>query len=151
MDRQITTHFTAGEMERSSTATRLGLRNVCPPELIGNMLEVASALEIIRDHFKAPIHVTSCYRSPAVNAAVGGSPTSAHRFAHAADFEVSGVSNIDVCRWVAKNIKDFDQIIYEFGPSGWCHLGFTGRTPRMQSLTATKVGGKTVYHTGIIG
>jgi hypothetical protein len=146
----LTQHFASEEMERSSTAIRMGLDNSCPNELFGNMIDVAVHLETVRAHFNAPIHVTSCYRSPDVNNAVGGSKTSAHRFAHAADFEVQGVANIDVCRWVAENIPDFDQIIYEFGPEGWCHMGFTNSAPRKQLLTATKQGGKTVYQNGLI-
>lgn len=145
-----TPNFTREEMERSSTAIRMGLDNTCPTDLLGNMYEVMTQLELIRSHFDAPIHVTSCYRSPAVNKAVGGSKTSAHSFAHAADFEVAGVANIDVCRWVAENIKGFDQIIYEFGPSGWCHMGFTNGKARGQLLSAVKEGGKTVYKKGLI-
>lgn len=147
---KLTEHFTKPEMERSSTAIRLGLDNTCPPALMPNMVAVAAHLETVRAHFNAPIHVTSCYRSPDVNAAVGGSKTSAHRYAHAADFEVSGVANIDVCRWVAENIPDFDQIIYEFGPTGWCHIGFTNGTPRKQLLSATKCKNRTVYTAGLI-
>lgn len=147
---KLTEHFTIEEMERSSTATRLGLPNICPPELATNMLNVATHLELVRAHFNAPVHITSCYRAPAVNAAVGGSSTSAHRFAHAADFEVQGVANIDVCRWVAENMPDFDQIIYEFGPSGWCHIGFSKGMARKQLLSAIKKGTKTVYLTGLV-
>lgn len=149
MTTKLTEHFTVEEMTRSATATRLGLDNTCPEELRGNMLKVAQALEKIREHYGAPIHVTSCYRSPSVNKAVGGSPTSAHRFAFAADFEVSGVPNIEVCRAIPNIIPDFDQIIYEFGPSGWVHLGFSSN-PRHQHLSAIKRSGKTVYLPGII-
>lgn len=145
----LTPHFTKAEFERSSTAIRLGLDNVCPETLVPNMLDVAKALELVRAHFNAPVHVTSCFRSPKVNAAVGGSATSAHRFGHAADFEVQGVANIDVCRWVAENIPSFDQIIYEFGPSGWCHIGFGGK--RKELLTATRNNNRTVYRQGLIG
>ena len=147
---KLTEHFTKAEMERSSTAIRLGLDNICPASLVPNMVAVAVNLEIIRAHFDKPIHVTSCYRSPAVNAAVGGSATSAHRSAHAADFEVHGVANIDVCKWVSKNIPDFDQIIYEFGPSGWCHIGFTSGQPRKQLLSAVKIKNRTVYKKGLV-
>lgn len=145
----LTPNFTVEEMERSSTAIRMGLSNVCPDELKNNMREVAEVLEVIRSHFNAPIHITSCYRSPDVNRAVGGSKTSAHRFAHAADFEVAGQSNLEVCKWVAENIKGFDQIIYEFGEEGWCHLGLTNGDARGQLLSAVKENGKTVYHNGL--
>jgi len=148
---KLTEHFTREEMEHSATAIRYGVDNKCPNELLDNMTAVAMTLEKIRAHYGKPIHVTSCYRSPACNRLVGGSPTSAHRFAFAADFEVDGVANIDVCRWVADNISDFDQIIYEFGPSGWCHIGFTHNTPRKQQLSATKNGKVTVYTAGLHG
>lgn len=147
---RITEHFTKEEMERSSTAIRLGLQNECPQELLANMLNVANHLEVIRAHFGKSIHVTSCYRAPEVNAAVGGSKTSAHRFAHAADFEVYDTDNLSVCEWIAENMKGFDQVIYEFGPTGWVHLGFTNGKPREQKLTATKESGKTVYRDGLI-
>lgn len=145
----LTKHFTRREMERSSTATRLGIPNVCPPELIANMLRVAENLEKIREHYKVPVHVLSCYRSPAVNASVGGSKTSAHRFALAADCEVSGEPHIEVCRWIIDNIPDYDQVIYEFGPDGWVHLGFTNGVPRKQVLSAVKIKGKTIYLNGL--
>jgi hypothetical protein len=146
---QLTTNFTREEMESSSTATRLGIPNICPEALLGNMAEVAANLELIRAHYDAPVRVTSCFRSPELNKAVGGSATSAHCFAHAADFEVQGVPNIDVCRWVAENIKGFDQVIYEFGASGWCHIGFGGAT-RGELLSATKVNSQTVYSKGLV-
>lgn len=150
MPGKLTEHFTVKEMTHSETAIRRGLDNTCPDGLKANMKRVADALEILRAHYGTPIRVTSCYRAPAVNKAVGGSPTSAHRFANAADFTVSGVPNIEVCRKVPELIPDFDQVIYEFGPSGWVHLGFTNKAPRKQMLSAVKRDGKTVYLPGIV-
>ena len=151
MHLQITKHFTLREMTRSATGQRLGLKNDPPPELMPNILKVATRLEQAREHYGKPIRVLSCYRSPSVNAAVGGSKTSAHRFGLAADFEVEGVANIDVARWCAENIDDFDQIIYEFGPTGWVHMGFTDtKEPRKQLLSAVKENGKTVYKPGLV-
>lgn len=147
---QVTPHFTKEELEHSNTAIRLGLPNVCPDDLYDNMVNVAEYLETVRNHFGVPIHVLSCYRSPAVNAAVGGSPNSAHRFAHAADFTVEGHGVKEVALWCSLNITDYDQIIYEFGELGWIHIGFRNGTPRKQCLTATKQGGKTVYANGIV-
>lgn len=148
---KLTPNFTLEEMQRSSTAIRLGLDNTIPAGLISNARRVAEALEVIRAHFKAPIHVTSCYRSPAVNTAVGGSKTSAHSSASAADFEVQGVANIDVCRAVAELIPDFDQVINEFPENdGWIHLGLTRGEPRRQKLTAVKRDGRTVYLQGFV-
>lgn len=151
MSNQLTQHFTEKEMTRSETAVRLGLSNACPADMKANLKRVADALEIVRAHYGLPLHVSSCYRSPEVNKAVGGSPTSAHRFGCACDFEIPGVPNIDVCRKIPELLPDFDQVIYEFGPSGWVHLGLRTKSPRRQMLSAVKVARKTVYLPGIVG
>ena len=148
----LTPNFTQAEMERSSTAIRKGLDNICPDNLLPNMQKVADHLEVIRTHFNAPLRVLSCYRSPEVNKAVGGSKTSAHRFAMAADCTVDGVSVHDLCKWCADNIDDYDQIIFEFPerPDCWMHIGLTNGKPRKQLLTASKQNGKTVYQSGLV-
>jgi hypothetical protein len=145
----LTKHFTLAEMQTSNTATRLGLNNTIPPELIPNARLVAEKLEVVRAAFGKPVRVHSCYRAPSVNAAVGGSATSAHRFALAADFTIPGVSVLEVCRWCAENITDFDQVIYEFGEGGWIHLGFRKENPRKEILTAAKQNSRTVYTKGL--
>ena len=151
MHLQITKHFSLREMSNSATATRLGLENTPPPALMTNILKVCERLEQVREHYGLPIRVLSCYRSAAVNAAVGGSQTSAHRFGLAADFEIDGVPNLELARWCRDNIADYDQIIYEFGPTGWVHMGFTATSqPRKQLLSAVKQGGKTVYKQGLV-
>jgi zinc D-Ala-D-Ala carboxypeptidase len=145
---KLTEHFTLEEMQRSETAARLGLINRIPESLMLNVRRVALALETIRAHYDKPIHVTSCYRSPEVNAAVGGSKTSSHCNGEAVDFTVEGQVNVDVCMTIPFILADFDQIIYEFGPSGWVHLGM-GAAMRKQLLTAVKQAGKTIYFQGI--
>lgn len=146
---KLTEHFTLEEMQHSETALRHGMPNICPEELLPNMRRVAEALEKIRAYFDRPIHVTSCYRSSAANTLVGGSKTSAHRLALAADFEVSGVANQTVCEATPFIVPDFDQIIYEFGKTGWVHLGFAN-IPRHQKLSAIKVDGVTKYLNGFV-
>lgn len=141
-------HFSVSELQFSATAARLGLGNTCPTELLPNMERVAGYLEQVRAHFGKPVRVLSCYRSPEVNTAVGGSKTSAHREALAADFIIPGVSVLAVAKWCAENIKDFDQVIYEFG--AWVHIGFSNKVPRHQVLTASKLNGKTVYKRGVV-
>lgn len=151
MPHTITGNFTLEELTRSATGLRLGLDNTLPTQFLRNAEQIAEALERVRAYFGGkPVRVTSCYRSKAVNAAVGGSPTSAHMAAMAADFEVSGVPHIEVCRSIPDIIPEFDQVIYEFGPTGWVHLGLTHGLPRHQLLTAVKLSGKTVYKPGIL-
>ncbi|MBT0664755.1 DUF882 domain-containing protein [Geobacter pelophilus] len=148
---KLTRHFTSDEFIVSQTAARLGIDNSPTPEVIANLQLVALVLEKVREYFGKPVLVSSGYRSPALNAAVpGSSKTSAHSKGLAADFTVQGVSNHDVCKWIAENIKelDIDQVIYEFGVTGWVHIGLAA-TPRYQMLSAIRGdGGKTVYVEG---
>ena len=147
---KLTEHFTTEEFERSSTAIRLGLDNTIPEEIMPNAKLMAATLETIRAKFSRPIRVTSCYRSPEVNKAVGGSPKSAHLNALAVDFTVEGFDNRRVCEILKTMLTNFDQIIYEFGESGWVHLGLSKTAPRGEVLSAVKEGGKTVYKKGIV-
>ena len=143
-------HFPLSEMQFSATATRLGLDNTCPQNLMANMVRVEEHLEEIRAHFgNKPVKVLSCYRSPAVNIAVVGSKNSAHIAALAVDFTIPGVPLIDIANWCGKSIEDADQVILEF--DSWIHLGFTLGEPRKQLLTAIKDNGKTIYVLGFKG
>lgn len=56
-------------------------------------------LQKIRDHFAAPVTITSAYRTAAHNKAVGGSTYSKHMSGQAADIKVSGVSPKEVARY----------------------------------------------------
>ncbi len=147
---RLTEHFTKGEMEYSANAIAKGLDNTMPDKLISNALRIAVVMEKIRAYFGLPIEVLSCYRAPSVNFAVGGSPTSAHLNALACDFRIKGVSVLAICIWIRDNIEDFDQVIYEFGEQGWCHIGLSYGSPRKQALTARRHDGKTVYQQGLL-
>jgi hypothetical protein len=113
---------------------------------------VDNVLQPIRNKF-GQVTVTSGYRSPEVNKAIGGSATSDHCFGFAADFEVAGVDNKELARWVADNLK-FKQLILEFytkgvPDSGWVHVSYDKTNLTQKVMTATKVGGRTVYSPGI--
>lgn len=64
---------------------------------------VASALVVllqkIRDHFNAPVEITSAYRTAAHNKAVGGSSGSQHLQGTAADIKVAGISPLAVAQY----------------------------------------------------
>lgn len=145
---QLTPHFSLDELSFSEAGSRNGIDNKIPDIYIPNAKRVADALEIIRAHYNMPIHVLSCYRSTTVNNLVGGSKTSAHMTASAADFKVNGHGIREVCLEIPKLITDFDQIIYEFGESGWIHLGFA-KNARKEMLTASKVNHITHYSINI--
>jgi hypothetical protein len=146
---QLTTHFSLEEFTVSATGARLGLDNFPTPDVLENIKRVAIFMEELRLYFDRPIHVLSGYRSLAVNKAVGGSITSAHRFGLACDFTVNGRSNLWVAREITSMFTGWDQVIYEFGESGWVHVGLSTGVPRMQLLSAVRRDGRTVYLPGL--
>ena len=154
---QITEHFSLKELTRSETARRLGLQNTPSSAEMANIQYTAEQLEKIRAYVGRGIVVTSCFRSERVNKAVGGSPTSAHRFGLAADCDAIGLTSLAFAKEIIKMRDEgeitFDQLILEFperGDGAWVHVGFRRNRPmRNQIMTATKKGGKTVYLPGL--
>ena len=150
LQQKLSPHFTLGELLISETAARRGIPNIPrPAENAALRLLCDKVLEPVRVHFARPVVITSGYRSPQLNKAVKGSATSQHCRGEAADFTVPGVSNLEVIRWMHRNL-DFDQLIYEFGETGWIHCSYSAGQMRNSELSAVRRGGKTVYLTGII-
>ena len=54
--------------------------------------ELVTILQKIRTHFGASVTITSAYRTPAKNKAVGGQTYSQHLYGKAADIKVKGVT-----------------------------------------------------------
>lgn len=127
-------HFSLKELTRSDYAARNGLSNVPMPRIVENIEQVLMpGLEQVRKLLGHPMHITSGYRSQAVNTAVGGSPTSQHRFGLAADFHCDGFgSSAEIVAAIAASDIPFDQLIDEFGQ--WVHISFVRREPRRQVL-----------------
>jgi zinc D-Ala-D-Ala carboxypeptidase len=74
-------------------------------------------LDPIRDHVGRPVRVTSGYRCAALNARIGGSPTSQHSKGEAADIQVDGYTEaqlFELWRWVGwRSRLPFGQVIFE--------------------------------------
>lgn len=69
------THFTIEELERSSTAARMGIDNKAPAEARECMTAlIDNVLDPLREAWGEPLLVNSGYRCPRLNAAVGGEP-----------------------------------------------------------------------------
>lgn len=84
--KEAATHFTIRELTNSATATRLGIDNTPTPQAIDAMHRLINdVLEPARTQLGIPIYVNSGYRSPALNAAVGGVKRSYHLLGRAAD------------------------------------------------------------------
>ena len=68
---RISVNFTLEELARSNLAIKRGIDNNPPPEIIRNLqLLVNNILQKLRDKVGA-IRITSGYRSPALNRALG--------------------------------------------------------------------------------
>ena len=138
---QLSKHFTLEEMTRSMVASRKGIDNIPGAGEIKNLENLCyEVLEPVRAHFDKPITVSSGYRSEALCEAIGSKKTSQHALGCAADFEINGVSNIQVAYWLTNNV-DFDQCILEFykptdGSAGWIHASYNEKgANRKQVLT----------------
>lgn len=147
---QLSPNFTLAEMTKSATASRRGLDNTPSPQVIAAMTLLCNrVLEPVRAHYKRPVIITSGYRAPAVNKAAGGAASSQHVDGEASDFTVHGVPNIEVCRWMEAELN-YDQLIYEFGESGWIHASYRADRLRNMEMSAVRRGGKTIYLPGIV-
>jgi zinc D-Ala-D-Ala carboxypeptidase len=115
------------------------------------LLQTAKMLEKIRYLLGCPIIITSGYRSPELNKAVGGAPNSAHMYGAAVDFICPRFGTpYKICKLLEVRMEDgfpIDQLIYEYT---WVHVGFPideYREPRRMLLTKTP--GSTGYLDGI--
>lgn len=132
---KLTEHFTLAELTRSGAAAQHRLNNTPNNEELANLRRLARTLEAVRALLgHRPIVITSGFRSGAVNRAVGGVSTSAHRLGLAADFVCPTFGTpLEVCRAIAVSRIRFDQIIHE--QSRWIHLGLSDMPARRQLLT----------------
>lgn len=145
-------YFTLEEMVASATAKRKGISNK-PTEGVAINLQrlVKNVLDPLREAYGRPIIVTSGYRSPRLNAAVGGAPRSQHCLGEAADIRTVSDRPED-----NKKLRDllihlnlpFDQVIDEY-ECDWIHVSHKAAGNRGQLLSAKRVGGKTIYTAGI--
>lgn len=67
-------------------------------EVLKNLTELAKNLEVLRSHIKAPIRITSGYRSKEHNARIGGALKSFHVLGMAADIQVAGMKPEQVAK-----------------------------------------------------
>lgn len=125
---KLSKNFHLSEFTISQTASRMRLNNTPTSDITKNLsLLCEKVLQPIRDNYQKPVIVSSGYRSPAVNRAVGGSSRSQHQFGQAADFTIPGIDNYTLAKWIENNLN-YDQLILEFytgGNSGWIHVGYS--------------------------
>lgn len=128
---RLSPHFTLAELTRSDTAAARGIDNAPGSEHLANLQRLAATLEQVRALLGQPMLISSGYRSPALNRAVGGSSTSDHSNGLAADFTSPRFGAVrQVCEAIQASGIAFDQLIYEQGNTEWVHLGIGTRMRR---------------------
>lgn len=138
---ELTKNFSLIELTSSETATRKNIDNTPEIPAINNLrLLCAEVMQPLRDFYGKPINITSGYRSPKLNKAIGGSATSDHCFGRAIDFTVPKQDYQMVFNYIRKNLE-FDQLIWEFGDvvaPQWIHVSYRKGQNRKQVLKAIK-------------
>lgn len=141
----LSPHFTYGEMVASQTAARQDIDNTPQEHHVQNFIELCdNILEPIRLFYNRPVLITSGYRSPALNEAVGGSDSSQHMKGEAADFIVQKSDIDETFQAIATTDLPFDQMIWEYGR--WIHISHTSEQEnRQQILVTRRIDGRLKY------
>jgi zinc D-Ala-D-Ala carboxypeptidase len=125
----LSANFSLQEAVKSQTASRCGIDNTPNDEQIACLRKVAEfILQPVRDHFGIPFTPSSWFRCARLCEEIGSKPTSQHALGQAADFEVPGIPNVDLAKWISATL-DFDQIILEYWDeadpaAGWVHCSY---------------------------
>lgn len=132
----LSEHFSLEEALRSQTAERNEIDNTPTPEILEVMKKTAIGMEKVRALLSNKfVVISSWYRCPRLNTAVGSASTSQHIKGEAVDFVSPQFGTpLEVAKFIVDN-KDlirYDQIIYEHT---WVHISFVASNPRMQALT----------------
>ena len=131
---KLSEHLTLGEMCKTSAKTTD--KNIPSHVHIENLRRLCGWLEMLRDEWNRrygegddPIVINSGYRSPQVNAAVGGVKGSNHLTGCAADIRVAGMEQLVRYATILLDIsdesrEDFDELLLERSPRGtyWLHF-----------------------------
>lgn len=122
-------YFTINELCRSATAAARRIDNRPPAEVVGRLQTlIEELLDPIRAAWGAPVTVNSGYRSPELNAAVGGVARSQHLRGEAADLSAgSPAANERLFRRIEALRRageiEFDQLIDE-ARYRWVHISY---------------------------
>ena len=125
-------YFTIRELTRSATAQSRGIDNTPTPAIRAKLETlITNCLDPIRRIYGRPIIVSSGYRSPALNAAVGGVANSQHTMGEAADLvPASGGSLAGIFRAAVQYGRYDPLIIEQSGRSKWVHVSYGPRNRR---------------------
>jgi len=137
---RLSKNFVLSEITRSNTAKRLGISNEPTKKHMENMQRLVSNLIQPMRNELGPIRITSGYRSPSLNRAIGGSSKSQHCKGEALDLQFwknGEMCNKEIFEWIIESGLDFDQMINEFD-FAWIHISLKKDKNRKDVLLAFK-------------
>jgi zinc D-Ala-D-Ala carboxypeptidase len=143
---KISRYLSLEEATKSPTAIRLGLDNQPNPEQLKNMIFVATEIfDPVRQYIQGPLYASSFFRSPELNAAIGGSSkTSQHMSGEAIDIDADVFNystNVEIFYFIKDHLI-WDQLIGEYpNPAGdfsWVHVSKTRTGNRGEVLIKLK-------------
>jgi zinc D-Ala-D-Ala carboxypeptidase len=116
-------YFTNNELTDSETAKRLRIKNEPTKDQWINLFAIRdNVLNPLREKFGKPIRITSGFRSPELNKAVGGKPTSQHTKGEAVDITAINKADNKELFELCKTLE-FDQLIDESNLT-WIHISY---------------------------
>lgn len=130
-------YFKLSEFINSATAKRQQIDNTPSFEIVDNLNRLADYLDTIREKYGKPILISSGFRCPLLNKAVGGVVNSQHLKGLAADLVCADIEKLFS---IIRETKGFDQLITEHkkgSKSYWIHVSVPpvfGK-PRNQVIT----------------
>ena len=137
---RLSKNFALSEITHSNTAKRLGIDNEPTETHLQNMQHlVDNLLQPLRDAV-GPIRISSGYRNPSLNRAIGGSRSSQHCKGQALDiqfWEMGQMNNKVIYDFILDSNMEFDQMINEFD-FAWIHISLKDKGNRKQVLEAYK-------------
>lgn len=127
----LSEHFSLHELTHSGIAIRHRIDNQPPAEAVDNLRQLCRhVLEPLRRRF-GRIIISSAYRSPQLNLAVGGNETSPHLLGLAADIHVSDDEQAQRMFDFLSRHTDADQLYFEHAMRNgcrWLHVGYAPQT-----------------------
>lgn len=125
LNEKLSPHFTLHEMLTSQTAIRKNITEQFEPpeEILENLTFLCNnLLEQIREIHNRALMISSGYRCPRLNRAVGGVRRSQHLRGQAADIDLGSIeANARLFEKIKNSDLEFDQLLNEFNFS-WVHI-----------------------------
>lgn len=127
-------YFTIEELCRSDKARQMGIDNTPTEDVIDRLSDlVENVLDPAREKIGKPVAVSSGYRCPELNRAVGGVVTSQHVKGEAADLTTGNRKENERLFQIIRDNLPFDQLIDEYDYS-WVHVSYRRSGNRKQIL-----------------